>query len=41
MIAQITHAMDHKISAYKLARSIQAYPTKSDLIKRTCDSFVV
>jgi len=41
LIAQITHAMDHKLSAYKLAKSIQAYPTKSDLIKRVCDSFVV
>ena len=41
MIAVITSAMDNKISAYKLAKTIQAYPTKSDLIKRVCDQFVV
>jgi hypothetical protein len=33
--------MDNKISAYKIAKTIQAYPTKSDLIKRVADSFVV
>ena len=41
MLGQMTIAMDHKVSAYKLASSIQAYPTKSDLIKRVCDRFVV
>jgi len=41
LIAQITYAMDNKLRAYKLAKSIQAYPTKSDLIKRVADSFVV
>ncbi len=41
MIWLLTSAMDNKISAYKLAKTIQAYPTKSDLIKRVCDSFVV
>lgn len=41
MIGVITSAMDHKVSAYKLAKTIQAYPTKSDLIKRVCDQFVV
>lgn len=41
LIGQITYAMDNKLSAYKLAKSIQAYPTKSDLIKRVADSFVV
>ena len=41
MLGMITNAMDNKISAYKLASTIQAYPTKSDLIKRVCDQFVV
>ena len=41
MLGMITNAMDNKISAYKLAATIQAYPTKSDLIKRVCDLFVV
>ncbi len=41
MLGQITGAMDNKISAYKLAATIQPYPTKSDLIKRVCDQFVV
>ena len=41
MLGQITQAMDHKLSAYKLASTVQAYPTKSDLIKRVCDQFVV
>lgn len=41
MISQITIAMDNKISAFKLSKTIQAYPTKSDLIKRVCDRFVV
>jgi hypothetical protein len=41
MLSTFTLAMDQNISAYKLAKTIQAYPTKSDLIKRVCDQFVV
>ncbi|MDA9128931.1 FAD-dependent oxidoreductase, partial [Candidatus Gracilibacteria bacterium] len=41
MLGMITSAMDNKVSAYKLAATIQAYPTKSDLIKRVSDQFVV
>lgn len=41
MLPILTSAMDNKISAYKLASTIQPYPTKSDLIKRLCDQFVV
>jgi len=41
MLGIITSAMDNKISAYKLAATMQAYPTKSDLIKRVLDSYVV
>jgi len=41
MISQISIAMDNKISAYKLSKTIQPYPTKSDLIKRVTDGFVV
>jgi len=33
--------MDNNISAYKFSSSIQAYPTKSDLLKRVADSFVI
>ncbi len=41
MLSPFTLAMDNNISAYKIAKTIQAYPTKSDLIKRVCDQFVV
>lgn len=41
LIGQITLAMDNKISAYKFAKTIQAYPTKSDMLKRVSDAFVV
>jgi len=33
--------MEHNISAYKLSKTIFAYPTKAELIKKVCDSFVV
>lgn len=41
MLTLLTHAMDNKTSAYKLAKTVYPYPTKSDLIKRVCDQFVV
>lgn len=41
LIAQMTLAMDHGISAYQLANSIQAYPTKSEIIKKAASSFVI
>lgn len=41
MLPILTSAMDNRISAYALAKTIQPYPTKSDLIKRVCDAFVV
>ncbi len=41
MIGQITLAMDNNISAYKLSNTIQAYPTKSDLLKRVCTDFTI
>jgi hypothetical protein len=41
MIGQITVAMDNNLSAYKLSNVIQAYPTKSDLIKRVYTDFVI
>jgi hypothetical protein len=33
--------MENKISAYKLSKLIFAYPTKSEIIKKVADSFVV
>lgn len=41
MLGLITTAMDNKMSAYKLSKTIQAYPTKSDMIKRVFDSYVI
>ncbi len=41
MLPMLTTAMDNNISAYKLASTIQPYPTKSDMIKRVLDSYVV
>jgi len=41
MLPILTAAMDNNISAYKLAKTIQPYPTKSDMIKRVLDSYVV
>jgi len=40
MIWVIVGAMDNKISAYKLSKTIFPYPTKSDLIKRVMTSYV-
>lgn len=37
----VTSAIDNKISAYKLSKTIQAYPTKSELIKKVLDSYVI
>lgn len=41
ILGQATLSMDYGLSAYKLSKTIQAYPTRSDLLKRTADSFVV
>ena len=41
MLPVLTSAMDNKISAYKLSKIIFAYPTKSEIIKKVCDSFVI
>jgi len=41
MLPILTAAMDSNISAYKLSGTIQPYPTKSDMIKRVLDSYVV
>jgi len=41
MLPILTSAMQNNISAYKLSRIIFSYPTKSELIKRVADSFVV
>jgi len=41
MLGIFTSAMDNNLSAYKLAKTIQPYPTKADIIKRVCDQFVV
>ncbi len=37
----LTLAMHHKTSAYKLSSQIFSYPTKSELIKKICDRFVI
>jgi len=41
MLPILTNAMQNNISAYKLSKIIFSYPTKSELIKRVADSFVV
>lgn len=41
LLSMITVAMDNKISAYKLSKTVQAYPTKSELIKKVLDSYVI
>ena len=41
LLPVITSAMENNISAYKLSKQIFAYPTKSELIKKVCDKFVV
>jgi len=41
MLPILTSAMQNKLSAYKLSKQIYSYPTKSELIKRIADQFVV
>ncbi|MDC0506040.1 FAD-dependent oxidoreductase [Candidatus Gracilibacteria bacterium] len=41
MLPILTAAIDNNISAYRLASTIQPYPTKSDMIKRVLDTYVV
>ncbi len=41
IIAPLVTAMQNKISAYTLSKQIFAYPTKSEVIKKICDQFVV
>lgn len=41
MLSILSSAMQNKTSAYKLAKVIYPYPTKAELIKRICDSYVV
>ena len=41
MLPILTNAMQNNISAYKLSKIVFSYPTKSELIKRVADSFVV
>jgi pyruvate/2-oxoglutarate dehydrogenase complex dihydrolipoamide dehydrogenase (E3) component/uncharacterized membrane protein YdjX (TVP38/TMEM64 family) len=41
MLPALVLAMQNDFSAYKLAKLIYPYPTKSDLIKRVADKFVV
>ena len=41
MIPVLVSAMDNKISAYKLSRTIFSYPTKAETIKKVCDMFVI
>jgi len=41
MLPILTNAMQNNISAYKIAKIIYSYPTKSELIKKVCDSFVI
>jgi pyruvate/2-oxoglutarate dehydrogenase complex dihydrolipoamide dehydrogenase (E3) component/uncharacterized membrane protein YdjX (TVP38/TMEM64 family) len=41
MIASLAIAMQHRITAYGLSRTIFAYPTKSEIIKKVADKFVV
>ena len=41
MLPVLTSAMENNISAYKLASQIFSYPTKSELIKRVADQFVI
>ena len=41
MLPILTSAIQNKISAYKLSKQIFAYPTRSEIIKRAADSFVI
>jgi len=40
MLSNLTSAMDNKVSAYKLSKTIFPYPTKSEIIKRVTTSYV-
>jgi pyruvate/2-oxoglutarate dehydrogenase complex dihydrolipoamide dehydrogenase (E3) component len=41
MISIISLAIKNKISAYKLSEQIFPYPSKSEIIKKVADKFVV
>ena len=41
MLPVLVSAMQNKTSGYKLSKTIFAYPTKAELIKKVCDQFVV
>jgi pyruvate/2-oxoglutarate dehydrogenase complex dihydrolipoamide dehydrogenase (E3) component len=41
MISILTLALEQGISAYKLSKMMFPYPTKSELIKKVCNKFVV
>ncbi|QFR39409.1 FAD-binding protein [Candidatus Gracilibacteria bacterium 28_42_T64] len=41
MLPILVSAMENNISAYKISKTIFAYPTKAELIKKVCDSFVI
>ena len=41
MLPVLTFAMSNNISAYKLSKQIFSYPTKSEVIKKVADKFVI
>jgi uncharacterized membrane protein YdjX (TVP38/TMEM64 family) len=41
MLPVLISAMQNNISAYKLSKIIFPYPTKSEIIKKVCDKFVI
>jgi pyruvate/2-oxoglutarate dehydrogenase complex dihydrolipoamide dehydrogenase (E3) component len=41
MLPVLSLAMENNISAFKLSKLIFSYPTKSELIKKVADSFVI
>jgi len=41
MLWVLVEAIENKVSAYKLSSQIFAYPTKSELIKKVADKFVI
>ena len=41
MLPVLTSAMSNNISAFKLSKQVFSYPTKSEIIKKVADKFVI
>jgi len=41
MTPMLSLAMRKKVSAYNLSRQVFSYPTKSRLIRKVCDQFII